>query len=524
MQKRPETTHPVCHCGDAFNDYQKSNIRNSVCRKLPIKYKHNDKLYCIFHYPAEGKKEEFAVAFQEKIKQEDYFFYGTWFPEAVDLSDHSFKKWVSFEWAVFNHEVSFSDAKFLANCRFACALFKSKATFSKTIFSKSEGDELATNFYSVTFEDAVDFSSAKFKNKTDFSSTRFLVGYSSSATPTLSFLISSFSHATFEDEANFAGVTFGNHEQQENFDSFLFGEATFEKLANFQGAEFILSTNFSKAIFKKTADFRDTRIKTSLSFEGASLEGYAKFSGKENKHTSWPKGSFNFSSVDIEKSEKISFQVVELNPEAFIGTDVRKFDFTDIKWRPKSFAFDWARFKDILFWKEEAKRRESGYERLEVAYRRLAANAEENAHYRQASKFRYTAFEIQRINRWYGRLPITLLWWYKWTSRYGENGGWAAIVLAIILATSAFLYTKVDFYVCPLDKPIAQSGSAGLCSIRALDLYEAGRHSLATATFQNVEYRKPITGWGETLILLEKIFAPLQAALLALAIRRKFMR
>jgi hypothetical protein len=50
------------------------------------------------------------------------------------------------------------------------------------------------------------------------------------------------------------------------------------------------------------------------------------------------------------------------------------------------------------------------------------------------------------------------------------------------------------------------------------------RHSLASATFQSTEYRKPIDGTGESLVLLEKIVAPLQAALLALAIRRKFMR
>jgi hypothetical protein len=41
---------------------------------------------------------------------------------------------------------------------------------------------------------------------------------------------------------------------------------------------------------------------------------------------------------------------------------------------------------------------------------------------------------------------------------------------------------------------------------------------------QNVEYRKPLTVWGERWIIMEKIFAPLQAALLALAIRRKFVR
>jgi hypothetical protein len=45
-----------------------------------------------------------------------------------------------------------------------------------------------------------------------------------------------------------------------------------------------------------------------------------------------------------------------------------------------------------------------------------------------------------------------------------------------------------------------------------------------TATLQNVDYRKPITKKGETAVILEKIFTPLQAALLALALRRKFMR
>jgi hypothetical protein len=48
--------------------------------------------------------------------------------------------------------------------------------------------------------------------------------------------------------------------------------------------------------------------------------------------------------------------------------------------------------------------------------------------------------------------------------------------------------------------------------------------SLKTATLQNVEYRKPLTFWGEVWIILEKIFVPIQTALLPLAIWRKFMR
>ncbi len=499
-------------------------MRSSVCRNLPVKYEHKENLYCIFHYPSEKKVAEFDLAFNEKIQRGHYLFYGTWFPQKVDFSGHTFNEWAEFTWVTFNHETSFNDATFLASCDFACARFKSKTSFSKTIFSSNNEDELSTRFYSAIFENGVDFSSAKFNNKADFTDARFLTGYSPLKAVSPAFLISSFSFATFADEANFSGVVFGNPEHEGSYDTFLFNAAIFEKLANFHGAEFILSTSFSNATFKKSADFRNTRIKSSLGFQGASFEAFAKFSGKDNKHDSWPSGGLDFTSIDVEKSEKISFQVIELKPDAFIGTDVRKFDFTDIKWKIKNFAFDWSRFKDIMFWKEEAKRRESGYERLEVVYRRLATNAEESAHYRHASKFRFTAFDIQRINRWYGRLPITLLWWYKWTSRYGENWGVAAIVLAIVLATFTFLYTKVDFYVCPPDKPIAQSSSLGLCTIKTLNTYEASRHSLATATFQNVEYRKPVTGWGEVFILLEKIFAPLQAALLALSIRRKFMR
>ncbi|MFY9553545.1 MAG: hypothetical protein WAV47_02375 [Blastocatellia bacterium] len=41
---------------------------------------------------------------------------------------------------------------------------------------------------------------------------------------------------------------------------------------------------------------------------------------------------------------------------------------------------------------------------------------------------------------------------------------------------------------------------------------------------KNPSKRKPITGTAQTLVLLETILGPLQAALLGLAIRRKFMR
>ena len=56
-----------------------------------------------------------------------------------------------------------------------------------------------------------------------------------------------------------------------------------------------------------------------------------------------------------------------------------------------------------------------------------------------------------------------------------------------------------------------------------LPFIRAFTYSLAVMSLQRPE-PKPLTGTAQTLVLLETIFGPLQAALLALAIRRKFMR
>lgn len=108
---------------------------------------------------------------------------------------------------------------------------------------------------------------------------------------------------------------------------------------------------------------------------------------------------------------------------------------------------------------------------------------------------------------------------YRWTSGYGENRLWAAGVLFfLIIIFFPVLYTQTNFYVCPVEK----NGSN--CKTRTLTINESIRQSLATASLQNVETRKPNSPASETFTILEKILAPLQAALLALAIRRKFMR
>jgi len=56
-----------------------------------------------------------------------------------------------------------------------------------------------------------------------------------------------------------------------------------------------------------------------------------------------------------------------------------------------------------------------------------------------------------------------------------------------------------------------------------LEFSRALTYSLAVMSLQRPEPR-PLTNWAHTPVTFETILGPVQAALLALAIRRKFMR
>ena len=529
----------LCFCGEDFTDYQKDKIRESVCRNNEVNFKDlAGNYYCIFHYPSTEKKDEFELAFDNKIKIEDYLFYGTWFPMEIDFSDHLFKSFADFTWAKFNFEISFEKSTFENNCDFRCCQFIERVSFRKVVFKDKYQQDRPISFYSVTFENAADFSATEFYRNADFSSCKFLTSYSHQPNTQLFEFVnfSSFGSAHFKERANFRDTTFGKKQSNELSSSFWFDEVTFEEAADFRFSDFWDNANFSKARFIKSADFRYTFFRNSLIFDDAKFETFARFSGKESDHASWNKDGFRFSNVEIEKPERIFFQTVQLKPDNFRNTDIRKFDFTDIKWKVKNFAFDWAGSKDLYGWETESKHRKSNYINLEKTYRRFASYAEENNDYQSASKFRYTAFDIQRITPWYGRLPVTLLWWYKWTSRYGESWLWAFLLLTILVfGIFPSIYSKINFKTCLKDRPIAASLAICeskdeevrkncTCSIDQISFSDAVVHSLTTAILQNVEYRKPLTNRGELWIILEKIFVPLQAALLAFAIRRKFIK
>jgi hypothetical protein len=108
---------------------------------------------------------------------------------------------------------------------------------------------------------------------------------------------------------------------------------------------------------------------------------------------------------------------------------------------------------------------------------------------------------------------------------YGERIARAAGVLLGIVVLCAALYTRVGFVRW---EPRVSSESEVATAQRdetgaPLKLTRALTYSAAVMTFQRPE-PKPATTAAQTIVLLETILGPVQAALLALAIRRKFMR
>lgn len=133
--------------------------------------------------------------------------------------------------------------------------------------------------------------------------------------------------------------------------------------------------------------------------------------------------------------------------------------------------------------------------------------------------------DARRREEWHGFAVWRLSWWYWLASGYGERAAQGFLMLLGILLLFALLYNHVGFArwdsKLPSESDVvsAKRDEAGA----PLKFSRALTYSAAVMTFQKPEPR-PATPWAQTVVLLETILGPVQGALLALAIRRKFMR
>lgn len=460
------------------------NMR-TACNAEPFYGEHEGKRYCVLHYPGKEKDKEFQIALRNKIEAGDFNFCGVWFPRAVNFHSFEFGTPVDFRHATFSSSANFISATFKAEAIFSSATFSNWASFSSATF------EAETNFSAATFNDKVHFHStifsgpayfisAIFKAKADFRSATFKVK-------------TYFSSSVFRDLADFHYVTF---DAKTSFNSVAFdGEADFTSATSNSEMTFIL------AAFNAGAKFRTATLKDRVDFSGI-------LSFRE-------RAALDLRFTRIEKPERLSFHTVALRPHWFVDVDPRKFVFTDAQWNWKTFRIT----GEIQSLKERSI--ESPHHLLAIACRQLAENAEANNRYEEASRFRYLAMDAMRVHKWQGWSFWKTDWLHMlyWAiSGYGERFRRAFVWLLGVWVVFAVLFTQVGFTKSE-DKSAAAPDTVG----QPLPLKRAFTYSLGVMSLQRPE-PKPVTGTAQTLVTLETILGPLQAALLALAIRRKFMR
>jgi Pentapeptide repeats (9 copies) len=553
-QKSEQNEYP-CHISDdihAKNRYLNDvdDVRAKVCFDLS-RIKHTDgKHYCILHLPSKDKNESLfnsvlqarlGIVENEFINIESnlsefqkseaksklkYDFRYVWFSKEANFSKHIFVANLDFSDAVFNNGAFFNNSVLLAEARFVGTNFKESAKFSGTKFIANANFLLASfafaEFVSTTFslERETVFKQAKFGGESWFDWTTFGDV--------------DFSSATFNGKADFKSTTFSgeskfNETEFSKTSKTSFYKAKFTKDTFFDKTSFNNDVSFNSTVFGGDSDviFRDALFEKYVSFRYSTSEGYLRFIDlKQGKEC-----SFTFQEAAFEKANRVSFYNLRLQPHWFVNVDSKSFVFTNCHWKQSNNS-------NVNVKSELAKltKTPNSHELLTKTCWQLASNHEESNSFSKASMFRQFAQESKRREdvRW--KQPFTLHWWYCLSSFYGENWKWAlGVLLSLILVIFPIIYTRTNFQTCSKDRPIAASLTVCeskdeeirkncTCRTDQIALTDAIVQSLTTATLQNVEYRKPLTVWGEIWIILEKIFAPLQAALLALAIRRKFMR
>lgn len=524
MPRKSATEKPLCYIHDRAEYSNAEIIRRNVCvNDLPLTKHTDEKHYCLFHLPTKEKDiAKFEEVFQsrldsvkkqlgkiEKLPENErqdakneltYDFRYIWFPSKVNFEKFNFKVAVDFKWSIFSSEVDFRSATF----------------------------ERDADFSYMTFELGVGFRLATFSSRAFFYKTTFLGG-------------ASFKRASFNGLVEFNEATF---EADTAFNSAIFLAGT-----EFKQTKFFNLVSFDSASFLETSQvfFQQTEFYKTVTFDQAIFSGYISFEGSETNRLFISENALlDLQNARIEKPDKITFHSVRLQPNWFINVDSRKFVFTNCYWKKA----DGTRIDTKSELQTLIERGiSSNYSLLSRTCFQLSDNYEENKSFFKASLFRRMAFESETFGRkvrrkdWLRdfrkvfsdeteckeifsatverakRLRVLLKFeprpfdlvhsLYYWLSGYGENWFRAFCWLLFIWLFFAILYYLFGTF-----------GDEG----RAI--MEFGRslgYSILVMTLQRPEPRP--YGWI-TMILygFETILAPLQAALLALAIRRKFMR
>ncbi|HVF56874.1 MAG TPA: pentapeptide repeat-containing protein [Pyrinomonadaceae bacterium] len=382
------------------------------------------------------------------------------------------------------------------------------ADFQQAVQIKLDGGD--ADFRGVCFPDEWDLRRHVFTAKADFTEAVF------NGVTVLSRNVFGegvdFTYAVFKKDVYFSLSQF--------VEDAVFDNTIFHALAYFRSAAFEKAAWFESATFGGEADFTVVTFRGPVNFGYTTTASYVKFSANDPAAGGFVgDASLDFQYANVEKPERISFNTLSLLPHWFVNVDPRKFDFANVVWLDRTVDEELESLK--------SKGVSQPHRRLAIAYRQLAINAEDNHRYGEASELRYEAMDTRQKEKGRGAF-WTLDWWYWLASGYGESIIRASVVLLALWLLFAALYTQVGF--ARWETRLSSEADAADASKTKrdetgapLDIEQAVAYSYNTITLQKPEPR-PATRWAKFLTAVETILGPLQAGLLALAIRRKFMR
>ncbi|MGH9753889.1 MAG: pentapeptide repeat-containing protein [Blastocatellia bacterium] len=442
----------------------------SACASEGFYKERERKRYCVLHYPGSEKIVAFRIALKRKLDAEDLDFRGLWFPEKAGFEGVQFGPNADFHGASFSAGADFSGAGFGGSADFSGASFNADAHFGGASFS---GEAF---FRKARFNAHADFNAASFRGRTSFYQARF-----------------------------------SRHTD--------FYRASFSADATFYEASFDADSYFKRVSFSASVDFTRSRINAKVDFSSATFAGYLRFAGDKDHQVFGEHSYLNLQHARVEKPERGSFHTLKLSPHWFVNVDARKFEFVNVDWADnlKGLKQEVETLRPLVS--------SAPHRLLSIAYRQLAVNAEENHRYGEAADFRYGSMDLRRLERPRDGKGLQVLHWLYWmASGYGERVTRAVVVLAVLWLVFAGLYTRTGFerktFPDNTEKTIVlQEDEVG----RPLPFKRALIYSFAVMSLQKPE-PKPLTNAAHSFVIVETILGPIQAALLALAIRRRFMR
>jgi uncharacterized protein YjbI with pentapeptide repeats len=427
------------------------------------------------------------------------------FSAVADFSEASFDNGAYFNGAQFHNDAGFIQARFTSSADFSQARFNGVTIFLAANFGSS------ADFSNASFNSKADFAKAIFSGNAKFGSVSFgaVIDFSGVCFSAAA----EFSNAKFNGGADFEGTKFKADTS--------FNSASFTAGAGFSFATFSDLTEFISTDFGATADFYAAIFRGDASFRTATFRDYVYFAGEPKRRVYGDQTQLGFEFAHFEMPDRVSFHTLDLKPGWFVNIDSRTFEFTDVD-------FKYA-LKDELNRLKKAEVN-AHHRMLSIACRRLADNAEENHRYYEASRLRYSSFEARRIERFRGFVPWRLDWWYWLASGYGESVRRAFIVFLLLIGIFTAGYKKAEFdpaskttIIMPVPAADGSPPPIPDTQPRRLGWREAALYSFNVSILQKPE-PKPKGLCGNLLVSLETVLGPAQAALLALALRRRFMR